>query len=142
MKKRKLNLWLMLLMLGLIMTSNGFSQTVTKDSTQILLPAPVAKLVVKDLIRYDGLKIEIKIKDQIIVKKDSIISKQDSINIEQSKIIGNLYKDALLSNAQLLTQQKISQSYKDALNRQKGTTWLVGGIGVAVGILVKVLFIK
>ena len=119
MNERKRNLWWMLLMFGLIMTSNGFSQTVIKDSSQILLPTPLAKLVVKDLIRYDGLKNEIVIKDKIIADKDSII-RIDSIIIAKTNLIFiNLDQSLKDSQAQLLVQQKITQSYKDKLKQQK-----------------------
>ncbi len=132
----------MLLMLGLIMTSNGFSQTVTKDSSQILLPIPLAKLVVKDLSKYDGLRIEIAIKDKIIVEKDNIIKTDSTIIAKTNKIVLNLNQALKDSQTQLSTQQKITQSYKNKLKQQKKDTWVVGGVGIAVGILIKVLFIK
>lgn len=142
MKRKKHNLWWTLLIIGLIMTSNGFSQTVIKDSSQILLPTPLAKLVVKDLIKYDGLKIEIAIKDKIIAKKDSVIKTDSTIIAKTNRIVINLTQSLKDSQTQLSAEQKIAQSYKDKLKQQKKDTWVVGGVGVAVGILIKVLFIK
>ena len=44
---------------------NSFSQTVT-DTTRIVLTKPIAKLVVKDLIRFDGLEKTNKTLNQLI----------------------------------------------------------------------------
>jgi len=129
-------------MLGLIMTSNCFSQTVTNDSANIILQTPVAKQVVKELIQYDGLKTEIIIKDKIIANKDSIIKTDSTIIAKTNTIVLNLNKALKDSQDQLTAQKNITKSVESDLKKQKRTTWFVGGVGVAVGILIKVLFIK
>ena len=53
-----------------MMSSNAFSQVVI-DSTKIQLTKPVAKLVVKDLITADGLKVEVKTLNQLLVETNN-----------------------------------------------------------------------
>jgi len=129
-------------MLGLIMTSNCFSQTATNDSANIILQTPVAKQVVKELIKYDGLKTEIIIKDKIIANKDSIIKTDSAIIAKTNTIVLNLTQALKDSQDQLTAQKNITKSVESDLKQQKRTTWFIGGVGVAVGILIKVLFIK
>jgi len=43
-----------MLILTLMMSLSVFSQNVTKDSTAIQLRKPIARLVIKDLIKGDG----------------------------------------------------------------------------------------
>lgn len=129
-------------MLGLIMTSYCFSNNIINDSSSVLLSTPTAKLIIKDLIRYDGLKKEIIIKDGIINLKNVTILSKDSMIGQQNKLISNLNKELKDSQEQFQAQQKITKSIEDKLSQQKKTTWIAGGVGVAVGILIKLLFIN
>ncbi len=108
----------------------------------ILLPTPIAKLVIKDLIKYNGLQTELIIKDKIIAKKDSVIQTDSITNKKKDQIILNLNILLKDSKKQLNDQQKITKYYEDALKKQKQTTWFVGGACIGVGILIKLLFIK
>lgn len=108
----------------------------------ILLPTPTAKLIVKELIRYDGLKTELIIKDKIIESKDSTILAKDDMISQHNKLVTNLNKELKDSQEQFQAQQQITKSIEDKLAQQKKTTWIAGGVGVAVGILIKLLFIN
>lgn len=112
------------------MTSSSFSQTATTDSSQILLSKPVIKLVIKDLIRYDGLKTEIIIKDSMMGEIKNNVLARDTIINKQKKVIYNLTESLSDKNKQYLEEKKISQYYIDKLNKQKQTTFLVGVGGV------------
>ena len=47
-----------------MLSLNSFSQT---DTTKVTLPTKVVRLAAKDLVRYDGCKIELKItQDKVI----------------------------------------------------------------------------
>lgn len=112
------------------MTLSSFSQTATTDSSQILLSKPVIKLVIKDLIRYDGLKTEIIIKDSIMGETKNNVLARDTIINKQKKVICNLTESLSDKDKQYLEEKKISQYYIDKLNKQKQTTFLVGVGGV------------
>ena len=127
--------WWMLLILGTMMILPGFSQTDIKDSSQILLSTPIAKLVVKDLIKYDGLQSEIIIKDSIINAKDSsILIKNDMIS-QHNRIISNLNKTNEDLKSQLRAQQELTKASEIALSKQKKLTYIFGSAGIALGII-------
>ena len=56
-----------------MMSLNSFSQTVT-DSTTIQLTKPVAKLVIKDLIQFDGMSKEVKTLKEVISESNQKIN--------------------------------------------------------------------
>tara|TARA_B100002019_G_scaffold223180_1_gene196062 strand:- start:465 stop:878 length:414 start_codon:yes stop_codon:yes gene_type:complete len=134
----KLIVRLMLLMI-LIMTSlKGFSQSVT-DSTSIQLERPIVKLVIKDLITGDGAKEElalnidkIKILEQKIVLKDSIITNLNSQ-------VGNFNSILLTKSDQLKLSRELSERLQSDLKKQKLKTKLMGGAGILVAVGVAIL---
>ena len=128
----------MLTILGL-MSLNCFSQTDTSkvkptDTTKVVLTPEVAKQVVKDLIRYDGCKEELKLtQDKVIkleereVQKDTIISllkdkdKNNQFIISQKDQLIKLYDD-------------MSKDLQKELKSQKRTTFLYK-VGTVLGIV-------
>ena len=95
---------LILLISFLTLSWNTFSQTDTtktstqsKDTTQVCLPAPVARQVAKDLLRYDGCVEEIKLLYAKIDKLEDV-SKVKTVMIE-------LYEEKD-TNTQFMIQQK------------------------------------
>ena len=95
---------LILLISFLTLSWNTFSQTDTtktstqsKDTTQVCLPAPVARQVAKDLLRYDGCVEEIKLLYSKIDKLEDV-SKVKTAMLE-------LYEEKD-TNTQFIIQQK------------------------------------
>lgn len=95
---------LILLISFLTLSWNTFSQTDTtktstqsKDTTQVCLPAPVARQVAKDLLRYDGCVEEIKLLYSKIDKLEDV-SKVKTVMLE-------LYEEKDTNN-QYIIQQK------------------------------------
>jgi hypothetical protein len=95
---------LILLISFLTLSWNTFSQTDTtktstqsKDTTQVCLPAPVARQVAKDLLRYDGCVEEIKLLYSKIDKLEDV-SKVKTIMLE-------LYEEKD-KNTQFIIEQK------------------------------------
>jgi len=95
---------LILLISFLTLSWNTFSQTDTtktstqsKDTTQVCLPAPVARQVAKDLLRYDGCVEEIKLLYSKIDKLEDV-SKVKTAMLE-------LYEEKD-TNTQFMIQQK------------------------------------
>ena len=95
---------LILLISFLTLSWNTFSQTDTtktstqsKDTTQVCLPAPVARQVAKDLLRYDGCVEEIKLLYSKIDKLEDV-SRVKTAMLE-------LYEEKD-TNTQFMIQQK------------------------------------
>lgn len=59
-----------------MLSLNSFSQV---DTTKVCIPTKTARLVVQDLIRYDGCKQEVKLLEDKIVKLDERDEQKDTI---------------------------------------------------------------
>jgi len=109
----------------------GFSQNVTEtktDTTKVVLPVKVARLVYQDLIRYDGLKQEmslLKLKlakvEEREIQKDTIINLLTKKDENNQFIIGK--KDEQLQVSKELTD-KLHKELKG--QRTKTFLWKLG----------------
>ena len=136
----KLVLKLMLLITLMTTSLKGFSQSAT-DSTSIQLKKPIARLVIKDLIKGDGAKSElaltldkIKILEQKIVLKDSVI-----FNLNSK--ITNFNSILIIKNDQLVLSQEFFKKLQTDLKKQKFKNKLTVGAGI-VGVIATVLLVK
>jgi hypothetical protein len=95
-------------------TLKSFSQNVTKTNIDTLVPlkVPVAKLVIKDLIKGDGAIVEVKELNKVITLKD------EQINLFKQK---DTLKDQKISNLELIISKKDQQF---DLERQKSDSLL------------------
>lgn len=96
-----------------MMSWNATSQNAI-DSTKIQLTKPIAKLVVKDLITGDGLKLEVKTLNELLLETNN---KLDT----QTKLVSNL--ESQVSNYQTIIDQKnlqlgTSSELTEKLNKQ------------------------
>ena len=105
------------------MSYNSFSQTVT-DSTKIVLTKPVAKLVIKDIVVGDQLKIQLKTVEEILKQTNGKLETQSILvtNLESQvlnykSIIGEL-------NSKSTIQSQLSKDLEKALKAQKRRTFL------------------
>lgn len=135
---------LTLLIVTMLISLTAFSQNVTPKDSSIILPKPIAKLVVKDLIKKDSLESEMIIvkKNQSLLQtnlltKDSIIKSQ-SHEIEIFKI-----KDELNQSILGLTNQQKANLKDDvdnltsqvkSLNRKLAVR--TTGAAIIIGLLV------
>jgi hypothetical protein len=117
-------------------TLKSFSQNVTKTNIDTLVPlkVPVAKLVIKDLIKGDGAVVEIKELNKVITLKD------EQINLFKQK---DTLKDQKISNLELIITKKDqqfdlerakSESLLKELKGQRRKTFLYK-IGSFVGVI-------
>lgn len=122
------------------MSSNAFSQTDTTKINQIQLTKPIARLVIKDLIKYDGLSREVESLNLLVAESNKKIS-------AQVKLISNLKTQNLslediicILNKKYETQERLTKEFQTALKKQKRQTKLfkIGSIAgaVAVGLLI------
>jgi len=105
--KKKLNVNLILLISLVMMSLKGFSQSAT-DSSTIQLVKPVAKLVIKDLIQFDGLTQEMQ-------SMQTILSETNQKLIIQGELVSNL-------RTQVLNTQNMLEKKDNQLNSQKNAT--------------------
>lgn len=105
---------LILLAIIILATSKSFSQTVTKTNvdTIVALKVPVAKLVIKDLIKGDGAAIEVVELNKVITLKD------EQISLFKQK---DTLKDQKISNLELIITKKDEQF---GLEREKSESLL------------------
>jgi hypothetical protein len=117
-------------------TLKSFSQSVTKTNIDTLVPlkVPVAKLVIKDLIKGDGAVVEIKELNKVIGLKD------EQLNLFKQK---DTLKDQKISNLELIINKKDeqfglerakSESLLKELKGQRRKTFLYK-IGSFVGVI-------
>jgi len=112
-----------------MMIWKGFSQTVI-DSTQIQLTKPIARLVIKDLIQYDGLNKEVQSLKLILTETTNKFN-------SQSKLVNNLQTQIITYQSiidekqkQTNSQQELNKLLQLDLKKQKLRTKLTSGAGI------------
>tara|TARA_B110000971_G_scaffold154601_1_gene158021 strand:+ start:1757 stop:2125 length:369 start_codon:yes stop_codon:yes gene_type:complete len=119
------------------MSWNSFSQSVTNSPT-IQLTNPVAKLIVKDLIQFDGLS-----QEMLTIK--GILTETNSKLYTQGELVTNLKTQVLnyqsiieKKSQQFTTQNELNKRLQVDLKKQKFKTKLIGGSTflIAAGVIV------
>ncbi len=121
-----------------MMSWNSFSQSVT-DSTQIQLTKPVAKLVIKDLIQFDGLSKEMQTMQIILTETNNKLLNQGTLVANLKTQVENYQKIIDKKNQQFSTQEDLNKRLQQDLKKQKLRTKLMGGAGIAIAIGAAVL---
>ena len=112
-----------------MMSLKSFSQT---DTTKIQLTKPVAKLVVKDLIRGDAAIKEVSLLQTVIVAKDSIILTKAEIIETQDLQLQNLNAILKATEEKYTTQEQLSKDLNKALKKeQRRNKFLKIGSGIS-----------
>jgi len=114
-----------------MMSLNAFSQTAT-DSTKIQLTKPIAKLVIKDLIQFDGLSTEMKTMQSILVETNNKLLTQNQLVTNLQLQNNNLESVIRELNAKYDTQARLTLDFEKALKRQKRQSTIYK-IGTTVG---------
>lgn len=123
------------------MSLKSFSQNAT-DSTSIQLTKPIAKLVIKDLIKGDGYAIELETIQQLLTSTNHKLATQSDLVVNLKSQITN-YESILVSkDNQLVTAQQLSKDLESALRKEKrlGKLYKIGstvGLGAIVLLLLK-----
>lgn len=124
------------------MTSlNCFSQS-GQDSTKIQLTRPIAEVVAKGLVRYDGQVLEIsELNKQIQLYLDKITKKDEVIVTLEGKVV-NLQTIITKKDEQFNLERQKSESLLKELKSQKRKTFLYK-VGTYIGIAATgLLFVK
>jgi hypothetical protein len=116
----------------------SFSQTATtlKIDSVVILDKPIAKSVIKDLIAYDGLKLELKSTQDLLLNTEAKVSTQSAI-IKQFEIKSGQY-DKMISNykTQVDAYKGMTEDLKKDLRKSKikgfynkfGLSVIIGGL--------------
>ena len=114
----------------------SFSQNVTKTNIDTLVPlkVPVAKLVIKDLIKGDGDAIEIKELNKVITLKDEQIGLFKQKDTLKDQKISNLELIITKKDQQFDLERQKSESLLKELKGQRRKTFLYK-VGSYVGII-------
>ena len=127
----RLNKKLILLITLVMMSLNAFSQTAT-DSTKIQLTKPIAKLVIKDLIQFDGLSTEMQTMQSILTETNNKLLTQNELVINLQLQNNSLESVIRELNAKYDTQARLTLDFEKALKRQKRQSTIYK-IGTTVG---------
>jgi hypothetical protein len=120
-----------------MMSWSSFSQTVT-DTTRIVLTKPIAKLVVKDLISFDGLEKTNRTLNQLIVETNNRLDKSLKLNTNLSQQVKNYKLIISDKDVQLQTSDVLSKELQKELKKQaraKKLYQIGSGIGVFATLL-------
>jgi len=126
-----------MLLISLTMLSLvSFSQTATNKDSVVVLPAKVAKLIAKDLVAYDGLKLEHKATLELVTGLESKIGTQSSI-IKQYEVKDGQWKQMITSyDSQVLAYKNMTADLQKDLRKSKikgfynkfGLSVIIGGL--------------
>lgn len=130
---------LILLISFLTLSLNSFSQT---DTTKVTLPTKVVRLAAKDLIRYDGCKVELKLTQEKVIKLEEREAQKDNIiSLLTDKDKNNQFIIAQ-KDVQIGEYKGMTDDLKKELKGQRNKTfWYKVGtfLGVATSLF---LFVK
>ena len=114
------------------MSLNSFSQT-GPDSIKIQLTRPVAEVVAKGLVRYDGLTQEVKTVRSILDETNNKLQSQSELVLNLRSQIFNYQSLIATKDEQFEQQQKAIQDLQKSLKKANRTKKLYK-IGSTIGI--------
>ncbi len=89
------------------------------DSTRIRLTKPVAKLVVKDLIIGDGLKLEVQTLNELLAETNSKLDVTKNLVTNLETQVNNYQKIIDNKDLQLGTSSELSEKLKKQLEKEQ-----------------------
>ena len=121
------------------MSWNSFSQSVT-DSTKIQLTKPVAKLVIKDLIQFDGLSKEMMTMQTILTETNNKLLTQGTLVANLKTQVTNYQSIIDEKDAQMIEASKLSKELQKELKKQARAKKLYQ-VGSTVGVVALALLL-
>ena len=114
-----------------MMNLNAFSQNVT-DTTKIQLTKPIARLVIKDLVQYDGLTQEVKTMQFILTETNNKLLTQSNLVTNLQTQVLNFESIIANKDEQMVNAQKATEALQKALKKERRSKKLYQ-IGSAIG---------
>lgn len=121
-----------------MMSLKSFSQTAT-DSATIQLSRPIAKLVIKDLIKADGLETELLTTKVLLKVTNKKLDTQTKLNENLESQIANFQSIIDTKDRQAKEQEELTKLLQRDLKKQKLRTRLTSGAGVLLAVGAAVL---
>ena len=120
-----------------MMSWNSFSQNVTDN--QIQLTKPVARLVIKDLVQFDGLSEEMQVMQTILNETNNKLLIQGELVYNLKAQVLNYQSLIDKKDQQFSTQAELSKKLQTDLKKQKLQTKLMGSAGLVLAVGAAVL---
>jgi len=119
----------------LLLTSlSSFSQTDTEKDSVVKLQVPIVRLVIKDLVTYDGIKLELdKTVELLTLERQKVGVKDSMISNLNTKVV-NLQEIINKTNEQFEVETQKSKDLLKELKGQRRTTFLYK-LGTTVGMI-------
>ena len=140
-QSKKLMLLISLVMMSLNVFSQNDTNTSLKDSTKIQLTKPVAKLVIKDLIQFDGLGSEMEAMQLVLTETNNKLLAQTDLVTNLKQQIINLESISQEQNNQMALSKELTDRLQTDLKKQKLKNKVTMGAGV-IGVVAAVLLVK
>ena len=124
-----------------MMSLKSFSQNAI-DSTSIQLTKPIAKLVIKDLLKGDGALVELSTIQELLASTNDKLETQSILVVNLKEQITNYESILVTKDNQLVTAQQLSKDLEQALRKEKrlGKLYKLGstvGLGAIVLLVLK-----
>ena len=129
---------LMLLIFSVMMSWNSFSQNVTDN--QIQLTKPIARLVIKDLIQFDGLSDEMQTMQTILTETNNKLLTQGELVANLKTQVENYQSIIENKDSQMVKASELSKELQKELKKQARAKKLYQ-IGSTVGVVATALLI-
>jgi len=114
-----------------MMSWNASSQNAT-DSLKIQLTKPIARLVIKDLVKFDGLRTEVKSLREVLEETNNKLSTQSILVRNLNSQNSNLETIVKNLDSKFEAQTRLTEDLQKALKRSKRQSKLYK-IGTTVG---------
>lgn len=119
-----------------MLSFNSYSQEdiIKQDTSKVVIPTRIARLIYQDLLRYDGSKLEMVELNKIISLKDEQIVLYKQKDIFKDQKIGNLKLIITKKDEQFSLEREKSNSLLKELKGEKRKTFIYK-IGTYVAII-------
>lgn len=119
-----------------MLSFNSYSQEdiIKQDTSKVVIPTRIARLIYQDLLRYDGSKLEMVELNKIISLKDEQIVLYKQKDIFKDQKIGNLELIITKKDEQFSLEREKSNSLLKELKGEKRKTFIYK-IGTYVAII-------
>lgn len=124
---------------------NAFSQSVTlskptqvRDSIKITLTKPIARLVIKDLVQYDGLTVQVQTMESLLQETNNKLLVQTDLVSNLELQLSNSGKQITALEEQFRLEVQLRNEFEKVLKREKrkSTIYKVGTmVGAAATLL-------
>ena len=104
------------------------------------LEVPIVRLVIKDLVTYDGLKLELEKTVELLTLERQKVGVKDSMIMNLDKKVVNLQEIINKTNEQFALESQKSKDLLKELKGQRRTTFLYK-LGTTVGMLATAVLI-